>query len=125
MAAESNSLAGMSVFVLEDESLVLFNMEDILSELECSVVGPAMRLEEADKLFEQACGADVAILDVNVGGRPVFPLAERLAARGLPLIFATGYGRGGLPETWQQTPVLQKPYTKKQVEQALQDIQAR
>jgi DNA-binding LytR/AlgR family response regulator len=114
----------MSVFVLEDESLVLFNMEDILAELDCRVVGPAMRLDEADAMFELACGADVAILDVNVAGKHVFPLAERLAARGLPLVFATGYGRAGLPDSWQQTPVLQKPYTKAQVEAALNEVRA-
>ena len=104
---------------------MLFNLEDILLELGCRVVGPAMRLEEADQLFEDACAADAAILDVNLSGKQVFPLAERLAARGLPIVFATGYGRSGLPEIWQQNPVLQKPYTSDQVAAALAEIRGR
>ena len=125
MKSKSNILSGMAVFVLEDESLVLFNLEDILLELGCRVVGPAMRLEEADQFFDDACAADAAILAVNLSGKQVFPLAERLAANGLPIVFATGYGRSGLPETWQQTPVLQKPYTSDQVAAALAEIRGR
>src|SRR5690606_22093373 len=96
----SARLAGTRVFVLEDESLVLFNIEDILGDLGCAIVGPAMRLEQAEEMFEQAAAADLAILDVNISGRPVFPLAQRLRERGVPLIFTTGYGRAGLPEEW-------------------------
>ena len=110
MKSKSNMLSGMAVFVLE---------------LGCRVVGPAMRLEEADQLFEDACAADAAILDVNLSGKQFFPLAERLAARGLPIVFATGYGRSGLPEIWQQNPVLQKPYTSDQVAAALAEIRGR
>ena len=107
------------VFVLEDESLVLFNIEDILADLGCEVVGPAMRFDQAEAMFEEAAGADLAILDVNIGGTPVFPLAERFKERGTPLIFATGYGRSGLPEEWQSWPVLQKPYSREDVEAAM------
>lgn len=117
-------LTGTRVFVLEDESLVLFNIEDILTDLGCAIVGPAMRLEQADELFEQAAAADLAILDVNIAGRPVFPLAERLRERGTPLIFATGYGRAGLPEEWQNAPVLQKPYTMDDVVAAMHALTA-
>ena len=56
-------------------------------------------------------GAKVAVLDVNIGGKPVFPFAEKLAARGVPLVLATGYGRDGLPEEWRNGTVLAKPYT--------------
>lgn len=104
-------VAGLSVFVIEDESLVLVNLEDMLEELGCRLVGPAMRLDQADAMLEEAAGADVALLDVNIGGRPVFPLAEKLSARGVPLVLATGYGRDGLPEEWRGTTVLSKPYT--------------
>lgn len=117
-------MAGTRVFVLEDESLVLFNIEDILGDLGCAIVGPAMRLEQAEEMFEQAAAADLAILDVNISGRPVFPLAQRLRERGLPLIFATGYGRAGLPEEWQDAPVLQKPYTAADVVAAMQELTA-
>jgi len=104
-------ISGLSVFVIEDESLVLVNLEDMLGELGCTLVGPAMRLDQAEGMLEQAARADVAVLDVNIGGRPVFPFAEKLAAKGVPLVLATGYGRDGLPEEWRKLTVLAKPYT--------------
>lgn len=116
-------IAGLSVFVIEDESLVLVNLEDMLGELGCSLVGPAMRLDEAEGMLDAAAAADVALLDVNIGGHPVFPFAEKLAARGVPLILATGYGREGLPAEWQNTTVMSKPYTFDDLAAAL--LQAR
>ena len=104
-------ISGLSVFVIEDESLVLVNLEDMLGELGCTLVGPAMRLDQAEGLLEQAATADIAVLDVNIGGKPVFPFAEKLAAKGVPLVLATGYGRDGLPEEWRKMTVLAKPYT--------------
>lgn len=104
-------IAGLSVFVIEDESLVLVNLEDMLGELGCTLVGPAMRLDQAEAMLDLAAGADVAVLDVNIGGKPVFPFAEKLAAKSVPLVLATGYGRDGLPEQWQKLTVLPKPYT--------------
>jgi CheY-like chemotaxis protein len=117
-----SALHGTNVFVVEDESLVLFNLEDILTELGCIVVGPAMRLEQARQLVETATEVDVAILDVNLGGQPVFAVAEALRARGVKIIFATGYGREGLPEEWRAFPVLLKPYTAEDVGQALRAL---
>ena len=119
MNAVETGVAGTRVFVLEDEALVLFNLEDILADLGCSVVGPALRLDQAHDLLDKAAQADLVILDVNIGGKPVFPLAERLRDLGVPLVFATGYGRAGLPEEWQAAPVLQKPYTFEDVSTVL------
>lgn len=113
------ALAGLSVFVVEDETLVLVNLEDMLEELGCRLVGPAMRLDQADAMIEQAGAADVAILDVNIGGRAVFPFAEKLAGKGVPLVFTTGYGRDGMPPEWQNSTVLGKPYTFDDVAGAL------
>lgn len=117
-----NPCKGLNVMVVEDESLVLFNLEDMLIEMGCVVVGPAMRLDEARALVDRAADADVAILDVNLGGAPVYPVAEALRERGVPVVFATGYGREGLPEEWQDRPVLLKPYTSDDVESALAAI---
>ena len=116
-------IAGLSVFVIEDESLVLVNLEDMLDELGCTLVGPAMRLDQAESMLDLAAGADVAVLDVNIGGKPVFPFAEKLAAKSVPLVLATGYGRDGLPEQWQTMTVLSKPYTLDDLAAAL--MQAR
>lgn len=92
-------------------SLVLVNLEDMLGELGCTLVGPAMRLDQAEAMLDEAGTADVAVLDVNIAGKPVFPFAEKLAAKGVPLVLATGYGRDGLPEEWRTMTVLAKPYT--------------
>src|SRR5690349_14851567 len=100
---------GLNVLVVEDESLVLFNLEDILTELGCIIVGPAMRLAQARQLAQTATDIDLAILDVNLGGEHVFSVAEELKARGVRMIFATGYGPQGLPDECRYYPVLVKP----------------
>ena len=92
----------------------------MLDDMGCTVVGPAMRFERALEMLEQGVAADVAILDVNIGGRKVFELAERISARGMPILFATGYGRSGIPQEWQHRPILQKPYTEHEVRAGLQ-----
>lgn len=104
--------------------MVLFNLEDILADLGCEVLGPAMRLAEAERIAAGAETPDVAILDVNLGGHMVFPAARILAGRGVPLIFATGYGRDGLPLEWQDREVILKPYTRDDVARALQRLEA-
>jgi DNA-binding NarL/FixJ family response regulator len=117
-----SQLKGLNVLVVEDETLVLFNLEDTLTELGCIIVGPAMRLHQAESLVASASEIDVAILDVNLGGVPVFPIAEQLRLRGIRLIFATGYGREGLPEEWRSYPVLMKPYMGEEVTRVLQEV---
>jgi CheY-like chemotaxis protein len=113
------------IFVVEDETLVLFNLEDILAELHCTIVGPAMSLPEAKRLASEVDMPDAAILDVNIGGVMVFPAAQILADRNVPILFATGYGREGLPEEWQDRPVIAKPYSQRDVAQALGALLAR
>lgn len=105
----------LGVFVVEDEALVALNLEDMLVDLGFRVEASAMRIEQALDIIDKGCAADVAILDVNLAGKPVFPVAERLAEAGMPIVFATGYGRSGLPQEWQASEVLQKPYTMEQV----------
>ena len=115
---------GLNVLVVEDESLVLFHLEDMLTAMGCVIVGPAMRLQQAKELVEVSTDLDVAILDVNLGGQPIYPVAETLRNRNVQIVFATGYGRQGLPENWQDCPVLMKPYTADDVELVLQGIVA-
>ena len=116
---DSSVTSGLSVFVVEDEALVAMNLEDMLFELGCTIVGPAMRIERAEKMLAEGMEADVAILDVNVAGQMIFPFARRLAEHGMPIVFATGYGRSGLPEDLHDMPILQKPYTLGDVESGL------
>lgn len=117
--------SGLSVFVVEDEALVAMNLEDMLFELGCTVVGPAMHMDKANSMLEEGIPANVAILDVNVGGQMIFPFARRLAAHGMPILFATGYGRAGLPEDFADRPILQKPYTLDDVEAGLRSAVGR
>ncbi|MBB4051648.1 CheY-like chemotaxis protein [Devosia subaequoris] len=111
--------AGRRVFVVEDEALVLINLEDILEQLGWNVAAQAMRLSEAEQLATSVEAIDVAILDVNLGGARVFPVAQILRERGVPILFATGYGRDGLPPEWDDHAVIVKPYSQTEVEQAL------
>lgn len=115
-----NDAQPLTVFVVEDESLVALNLEDILADLGCAVIGPAMRLERARTMVEGDFQADVAILDVNVAGEQIFPVAQMLVERGVPIVFATGYDKDGLPEAWHAHTILQKPYTLDDVSRSLQ-----
>lgn len=100
---------------MEDESLVAMQLEDMLEDLGCEVVGFAMRVPKAIEMLDRLADVDVAILDVNIAGEKIYPVARVLKRRGVPIVFATGYGRGGMLEEWHSYPVLQKPYTSEQV----------
>ncbi len=104
-----NKLDGLRVLVVEDEMMVSMLIEDMLGDLGCVVVGPASRLEEAIELAKTS-EIDCAVLDVNLGGQPIFPLADLLRQKGAPFAFATGYGDAGLRDVDRGSPVLQKPF---------------
>jgi CheY-like chemotaxis protein len=106
------------VFVVEDEFAVLLLIEDMLGELGCELAGSASRVAHALEMV-RASVPDVAVLDVNVAGEPVYPVAELLAGQGIPIVFSTGYGDGTLAEPWRTRPVLQKPYMLDQLAGAL------
>lgn len=106
------SLEGRRVLVVEDEALLALDLEDGLRDVGCDVVGPAGNLAKALELVERE-GLDAAILDVNLAGERVTPVAEILARRGIPFVFATAYfGADDLyPPTVKDVPRLAKPYT--------------
>jgi CheY-like chemotaxis protein len=111
-------MSGRRVLVVEDESLVAMLLETMLEDMGCVPVGPAATIDEALKLVDSEM-FDAALLDVNVAGQPVFPVARALEARGIPLVFSTGYGEGGLPEAWRGRPTVQKPFTEAVIRDAL------
>ncbi|SRR5579871_585535 len=121
--AERN-LAGLRVFVIEDESLVTMLIEDTLADIGCLVAGTAARLDEA---MEKATSLDfdLAIVDVNLNGAQTYPLAEALANKGIPLVFATGYGTAGIPNELRHVPLLSKPFHQRDLESALAKALAR
>jgi len=116
-------LADLRVLVVEDELLVSMLVEDMLADFGCRVVGPASDIDQA-LLLAQHSALDVAILDVNVGGRQSFPVADLLKARGQPFAFASGYGEAGIIEAHRDAPVLQKPFRQSDLEQALRRLAA-
>ena len=117
-------LAGLRVLVVEDEMMVSMLIEDMLTDLGCSVIGPASRLDEAIELATTA-ELDCAVLDVNLGGQPIFPLADLLRERGRPFAFATGYGDAGLRDADRGTPVLQKPFREGDLARVLGELRAK
>jgi len=98
-----------SVFLVEDEVMIRMMVADMLNELGYTVVAEAGEIGEAIRLAQSAY-FDLAILDVNVNGKVISPVADLLKARGRPFIFATGYGSSGLPEEYRDRPALQKPF---------------
>jgi CheY-like chemotaxis protein len=99
------------ILLVEDEMLVAMLLEDMLAEAGHTIIGPLARVEQAVEVARQEA-IDLAILDVNVSGEEVYPVAEVLAAREIPFAFATGYGAHGLREPWQDRPTLQKPFQR-------------
>ena len=100
---------GGSVFLVEDEVMIRMMVADMLDELGYSIAAEAGEINEAIKLA-QSTEFDIAILDVNVNGKVISPVAELIKARNRPFIFATGYGSQGLPEEYRDRPALQKPF---------------
>lgn len=107
-------LAGKEVLIVEDRYLIATEIADEVHRLGGSVVGPARNLAEAADL---AASSEIrlALLDVNLDGEMVFPLAEALADRGVPMIFLTGYDTDVLPPSWRDCPVLAKPFDVRQL----------
>ena len=96
-------------------------LEGMLTDLGHSVAAEAGGLDEAISLAKQA-EFDLAVLDVNLNGTPVTPVVEILIERGVPFIFASGYGQRGLPEAYRTAPILQKPFQADALEEAIQAV---
>ena len=111
--------AGLKVFVVEDETIVAMLLEQMLEELDCEVAGVAGQLSLAMELAHSV-DANVAILDLNLSGQRVDPVAQILADRQMPFIFASGYGEDGLAPEWRGRPVLPKPFRLDQLKDALE-----
>ncbi len=98
-----------SVLLVEDEVMIRMMVADMLEELGYTIAAEAGDIDEGVRLV-QATDFDIAILDVNVNGKVITPVAEAVQMRGKPFVFATGYGAQGLPEKFRDRPTLQKPF---------------
>jgi CheY-like chemotaxis protein len=111
------------VLIVEDEMMIRMLLEDMLGELGYTVAAEVGRIDEALGAIKTG-DFDVAILDVNLNGENTAPVAEALAARGVPFVFATGYGEHGLPEAFRDRPTLKKPFQMDGLRQLLQSALA-
>lgn len=112
------SVAGLRVLVVEDEALIAMALEDILSDLGCAVVGPASTVDKALALVDG--DIDGALLDVNVRGTLVYPVADRLIARGVPVVLCSGYAQtSAIPVAYAALPQIAKPYNPAMVRSTL------
>jgi CheY-like chemotaxis protein len=114
------SLKDLRVLVVEDEALVALQLEDMLTELGCAIVGPASRVGQALKLLDGE-PVEVAVLDLNIAGEMVYPVADALKNRGLPYIFVTGFATSGLTDPHRDRPVLEKPFARRELLRAILD----
>ncbi len=111
-------LSGKRVLVVEDEALVSMLVEDELRDAGATVLGPAACVADALRLVEAAAadgGISAAVLDINLDGRRVEPVADRLAALGVPFAFATGYGEGRDAGGHGAAPVVEKPFDRERL----------
>jgi CheY-like chemotaxis protein len=111
------------VLVVEDEYLIRMLLEDMLSEFGYELAAAVGDIAEASAI---AANGDfsVAILDVNLDGVEIYPVADILARRGLPFLFVTGYGESSLAENYRDRPTLQKPFLAEQLKSVLAGLLA-
>ncbi len=109
MAMVNKLLSGLRILVVEDEMLVLMETENMLADLGCDTVVTAATNEQAAALID-AQHFDAALLDLNLNGVRSYPVADRLAERGIPFAFATSYGGHGLRDGDRGRPLLVKPF---------------
>src|SRR5689334_16446599 len=114
---------GARVLLVEDEGLLALMIQDMLEELGLKVVASAAHLKKAWELAATA-SFDIALLDVNLAGEFVFPVARILRDRRIPFLFSTGYGAPSLEEEFSNAPALGKPFSAAQLDQKLRAVLA-
>lgn len=119
---KKRGLAGLRVFVVEDEVLIGMMLEDMLSDLGCEVIGPSINVDEALRTVQDP-NIELAILDLNLNGVSSLPIADVLRARQVPIIFSTGYGiADNVSDPYKDFPTLAKPYDIADLKTVLSDV---
>jgi CheY-like chemotaxis protein len=122
-AMKGSSKSAPRVLVVEDEYLIRMLLEDMLAELGYDVAAAVDSIAKASA-FATDGEFDVAILDVNLDGEEIFPVADILAKRGLPFVFVSGHGEQSLLERFRGRPSLQKPFQSEQIKTTLAKLLA-
>jgi len=117
----TDALKGVRVLVVEDEYFVAILIEEILESAGCVVMGPIPRLLEALDAVDHE-DYDVAVLDVNLAGERIDPVADALSERNVPFLFVTGYGASALPGEYAERPLLHKPFRMAELLGALSSV---
>lgn len=117
------SLSALRILIVEDDAGVADTLADMIGDLGHAVVA-AERTRDAALATAASVDADIAILDINLGGRPAFPIADRLLERGIPVIFATGFGILELTGKYADMPLLKKPFNTASLAATLRRVAA-
>lgn len=113
-----NALAGKRILVVDDDSLLAFDLETFLEDEGCVVIGPAPSVDKALVLIATD-PPDAAILDLDLGGQTSAPIADALAARNVGFLFISGHSQAMLPPTHANRQLLPKPWTETELREAL------
>jgi len=119
MLAQNKSLAGRRVLLVEDEYFIVHDMVRSFEASGAEVIGPAGTLEDALGLVYNNSHIDGAVLDINLHGEVVYPVADELAERGVPFVFATGYDKLVVPGRHSAIKHCEKPVAPETIAAAL------
>ena len=122
--SDTGALAYRRVLIVEDEYFLADDMAQALQKLGAQVIGPVPTPDKALALLTDK-PVDAAILDINLKGRMVFPVADALREQGIPFVFATGYDAAAVPETYKDVPRWEKPFDPAALASALPSLVAR
>lgn len=122
MPTRTGGLFGFQVFVVEDELLTSLMLEDMLAEFGCILAGVAATVDEALTRILTTPEIDAAILDVNIAGRTIFPVADILVERHVPFVFSTGNPSPELARRYPASRLLAKPYAPEALAEVLRDF---
>ena len=108
------SVRGRRVLVVEDEYILAEDLREELEQQGAEVMGPVASVADALELVDAEPAPEMAILDINLQGELVYPVADALRARGIPLIFTTGYDAQAIPKAYSDVPRVEKPVEVRQ-----------
>jgi DNA-binding NtrC family response regulator len=112
-----------SLFLVEDEAVVRMMLTQMVKDLGHRVAAEAGNIRDASE-YAMTCTFDVAILDINIGGFRIDPVADLIERRGLPFLFVTGYGAHWLPSLFRKRPVLEKPVSAEKLRHTINSLLA-
>jgi CheY-like chemotaxis protein len=121
----NSALRDRRILIVEDEYLIAMNLQDGLENAGSVVLGPVPSVEKAIKKIESEPHIDAAVLDVNLGGAPAYPVADMLVARKIPFVFTSGYEDAGLRSRYPGAKNCPKPYLFQAIEEALVEAMSR